>query len=514
MTTRCTSSKRGRKGLVNKIQKESASRTPIPGRDKVLQRAMVNIVRQNDKNVDLTKKVLEVQKKQLEIAKRTAAYRAKMATTPPKGITPSSKFLDKTALPMSMLPGTDINRKKVRSVGMGPGFSGLAQPKQSLTERASAAGKMAKSFLSEANARRKSTKFGIKASIAALGSFVLMKKILGKLEESSGYLGAVFKILGKTFLLALMPIATVLGALLMPTALEMLGVVRDLLNVMKGDLGKLIGGEMSGGEFIEKWGPAITQMFASLVTIVTEAFVKLALTLISNIPAIVGFLYTMFIAMITGIINAFGITWEEFRIGLLVVIGAFLVGLAAVLMGAPVLLAVTIVAFVVSIAAVLMKISYEAGVKFGNFLRNLEEKLNGIPAKILSVFNGLIAKISNLNPFRGGSGGGSSSKSSGGGSSGSSSGSGGKKGLFGKIIDKIWPFADGGIVTGPTLGLLGEAGPEAVVPLGKGGGMGGGNYNFSISIDQPQISSDMDIEDIAHKVSSIIYDDVRRSTTW
>jgi len=33
-------------------------------------------------------------------------------------------------------------------------------------------------------------------------------------------------------------------------------------------------------------------------------------------------------------------------------------------------------------------------------------------------------------------------------------------------------FASGGIVTGPTHALIGEAGPEAVVPLGRGGGLG------------------------------------------
>lgn len=37
----------------------------------------------------------------------------------------------------------------------------------------------------------------------------------------------------------------------------------------------------------------------------------------------------------------------------------------------------------------------------------------------------------------------------------------------------VQALADGGIVTKPTLALVGEAGPEAVVPLGKGGGMGG-----------------------------------------
>ena len=35
-------------------------------------------------------------------------------------------------------------------------------------------------------------------------------------------------------------------------------------------------------------------------------------------------------------------------------------------------------------------------------------------------------------------------------------------------------FADGGIVTRPTLAMVGEKGPEAIIPLSKMGGMGGG----------------------------------------
>jgi len=34
-------------------------------------------------------------------------------------------------------------------------------------------------------------------------------------------------------------------------------------------------------------------------------------------------------------------------------------------------------------------------------------------------------------------------------------------------VGKIFKFADGGLVTGPTLGLLGEAGPELIIPLKK-----------------------------------------------
>jgi hypothetical protein len=42
-------------------------------------------------------------------------------------------------------------------------------------------------------------------------------------------------------------------------------------------------------------------------------------------------------------------------------------------------------------------------------------------------------------------------------------------------------LADGGIVTGPTLAMIGERGPEAVIPLsGRGGGMGG-NYTININ---------------------------------
>jgi len=45
---------------------------------------------------------------------------------------------------------------------------------------------------------------------------------------------------------------------------------------------------------------------------------------------------------------------------------------------------------------------------------------------------------------------------------------------FGIDLPQIPMLADGGIVNRPTLAMIGEAGPEAVVPLSKMGGMGGG----------------------------------------
>jgi hypothetical protein len=39
-------------------------------------------------------------------------------------------------------------------------------------------------------------------------------------------------------------------------------------------------------------------------------------------------------------------------------------------------------------------------------------------------------------------------------------------------------MANGGVVTDPTVALIGEAGPEAVIPLSKMGQMGGTTYNI------------------------------------
>ncbi len=53
------------------------------------------------------------------------------------------------------------------------------------------------------------------------------------------------------------------------------------------------------------------------------------------------------------------------------------------------------------------------------------------------------------------------------------------------LLATIPHFATGGIVTGPTLALIGEAGPEAVVPLGGGRSGGGGTFNVTIMSNDP-----------------------------
>jgi hypothetical protein len=62
-------------------------------------------------------------------------------------------------------------------------------------------------------------------------------------------------------------------------------------------------------------------------------------------------------------------------------------------------------------------------------------------------------------------------------------------GLGGKgfSFPKIPALAEGGIVTGPTVALIGEAGPEAVIPLDRMSGMGGGsNVTINVQGGDPQ----------------------------
>ena len=49
-------------------------------------------------------------------------------------------------------------------------------------------------------------------------------------------------------------------------------------------------------------------------------------------------------------------------------------------------------------------------------------------------------------------------------------------------VPDIPMLADGGIVTGPTLAMIGERGPEAVIPLNRAGGMGMGGANITVNV--------------------------------
>jgi hypothetical protein len=61
-------------------------------------------------------------------------------------------------------------------------------------------------------------------------------------------------------------------------------------------------------------------------------------------------------------------------------------------------------------------------------------------------------------------------------------------GLGGKGFDvpNIPMLAEGGIVTSATLAMIGEKGPEAVIPLDRMGQMGGNNVTINVNGGDPQ----------------------------
>lgn len=70
-------------------------------------------------------------------------------------------------------------------------------------------------------------------------------------------------------------------------------------------------------------------------------------------------------------------------------------------------------------------------------------------------------------------------------------------GLFGAsnssiVIPNIPKLAEGGIVSSPTIAMIGEAGPEAVVPLSKMGNMGGGGATIVINYPSFKDQNDED----------------------
>ncbi len=96
---------------------------------------------------------------------------------------------------------------------------------------------------------------------------------------------------------------------------------------------------------------------------------------------------------------------------------------------------------------------------------------------------------------------------------------GGAASSFGKTIggavSGILPkFAAGGIVTSPTIGLIGEAGPEAVIPLSLLGGGGSGSTNsgdgITINISGGQYYTDrQSVTDFANKLARIINQQIK-----
>jgi len=74
------------------------------------------------------------------------------------------------------------------------------------------------------------------------------------------------------------------------------------------------------------------------------------------------------------------------------------------------------------------------------------------------------------------------------------------------VMAGVAALAEGGIVTGPTMALIGEAGPEAVIPLGKGAGMGTIIFNH-----YGDIKTDLDVQLLKKDLAETIEGAIRGS---
>jgi TP901 family phage tail tape measure protein len=71
----------------------------------------------------------------------------------------------------------------------------------------------------------------------------------------------------------------------------------------------------------------------------------------------------------------------------------------------------------------------------------------------------------------------------------------------GKVAGAIPFFAHGGVVTKPTLAVVGEAGPERIEPIGRGGSSSG---SITIHINNPTVRNDSDIAAIRDEILSAL----------
>jgi hypothetical protein len=82
-------------------------------------------------------------------------------------------------------------------------------------------------------------------------------------------------------------------------------------------------------------------------------------------------------------------------------------------------------------------------------------------------------------------------------------------------LPNIPKMAKGGIVNSPTLAMIGEDGPEAVVPLSRknnpeGIGLGGGDKNITINVNASGITDRSDKRALAREIGEAIREEMSR----
>jgi len=176
--------------------------------------------------------------------------------------------------------------------------------------------------------------------------------------------------------------------------------------------------------------------------------------------------------VITSIVNFLKENTEVVKVFMAVLAGAAAIAMIAALAAAVASLANPVVAAVVGIAALAagFKYAYDNSEEFRGVVQQLASDAVTLYNAIKSVYDMYVKLRGTLEAAPGG------------------------KSFFGALTDVFSPsrlmtggvgipfMADGGIVTGPTTAVIGEAGPEAVIPLDQLGRFGGG---ANITINMP-----------------------------
>jgi hypothetical protein len=88
---------------------------------------------------------------------------------------------------------------------------------------------------------------------------------------------------------------------------------------------------------------------------------------------------------------------------------------------------------------------------------------------------------------------------------------------IGRIVSEIFnivpKFAEGGVVTEPTFALIGESGPEAVVPLDKFGSRESGNVQYNtiyVTIPIGNVTAEVPLDELKETVISGVVEGIRR----
>lgn len=148
-----------------------------------------------------------------------------------------------------------------------------------------------------------------------------------------------------------------------------------------------------------------------------------------------------------------------------VLAGAAVLAMIAALAAAVASLATPVVGIVVAVAA--LSAAFVAAYQNSADFRAIVDDLAGKAEKLYEILKKTVDVINQLRDLRG-----------------SIPGATGLEEQIRKFtlpgIGSLIPFADGGIVTGPTPALIGEAGPEAVIPLDQLGRFGGMNVTINM----------------------------------